>query len=183
MKKIKALAIFSIISFTLGLAVIPAAYAGSIRQGGPCQSLNAQQFQDGYSFTCVKAGKSITNLSGKKLVWKQSAFRKLEWTTSTSSTISVLNTLHLGYWKKSTSSDLSDFDGQVFISSLPCKIYMANSYEAQQWIWNRQVNGQGYGGTWLPTDAQFWVVNEPNYSSAPCVSWFALIYGGQRITQ
>jgi hypothetical protein len=179
----KSIAFIPIAIGLLTICVPSLAFANSIRQGGTCQSIDAQRFQEGYSFTCVKAGKSITNLSGKKLVWKQSSFRKLEWTTSTSSTIAVLNTLHLGYWKKSESPDYSGFDGQVFISSLPCKLYMANSSDAQLFIWNRQVNGNGYGGTWTHTDSQFWVVNEPNYGPAPCVSYFSLNYGGPRITQ
>lgn len=155
----------------------------TVNQGGSCLYEGDQKFKEGYSFTCVKAGRSISNLDGKKLKWKKSSVRKLEWATSTKSRVEVLNSLKLGYWKSASMSDIPEFDGEVFISSWPCKIYMANSYEAQIWVWNRQVNGEGYGGTWVPTDSQFWVINEPNYGPAKCATYFSLKYGGKRISQ
>jgi len=183
MRKIRVLAVITIGLIALSVGLSPAAIADTVRSGGSCQDGDRDRIQEGYSFRCIKAPRSITNMNGKKLVWKQLPGRKLEWTTSVSSTVSVLNTLHLGYWKQLVSPEYSDFDGRVFVSSLPCKIYMANSSEAELFIWNRQVNGNGYGGTWGHTDTQFWVVNEPNYGPAPCVKYFTLNYGGQRITQ
>lgn len=183
MRVFKSISIMTIIIMALAVVPSQSSFADIVRSGGPCQNGDRDRIQEGYSFTCVKAPKSITNLNGKKLVWKQLPGRKLEWTTSTKSRIEVLNSLNLGYWKKSNSTDISGFDGEVYISSWPCKIYMANSYEAQISIWDQQVNGNGYGGTWVHTDAEYWVVNEPSYGAAKCATYFSLKYGGQRITQ
>ncbi len=183
MRKLGVLVKISIASIALGVILNPAAFADTVRSGGPCQNGDRDRIQEGYSFRCTKAPRSITNMNGKKLVWKQLPGRKLEWTTSTKSRIEVLNSLHFGIWKQADTSDISGFDGEAYISSWPCKIYMANSYEAQIWVWDRQVNANGYGGTWVPTDNEVWVVNEPNDGSAKCATYLSLHDGGKRITQ
>ncbi len=183
MRAVKSLSIMPLVILIVSAILSQNSYADTVRSGGPCQNGDRDRIQEGYSFTCIKAPRSITNMNGKKLVWKKLPGRKLEWTTSTRSRIEVLNSLHFGIWKQSDTSDISGFDGEAYISSWPCKIYMANSYEAQIWVWDRQVNGNGYGGTWVPTDTQFWVVNEPNYGPAKCATYFSLHYGGKRITQ
>jgi hypothetical protein len=183
MRNLKLTSLMVIGLFTMSLNMMPLAVADTVRSGGPCQNGDRDRIQEGYSFRCVKASRSITNLNGKKLIWKQLPGRKLEWTTSSRSRIEVLNSLNLGYWKQIDQSKLSGFDGEAFISSWPCIIYMGNSSEAEHYIWDWKVNGEMYGGTWVPTDSQYWVVNEPNYGPAKCVTYFSLHYGGQRITQ
>ena len=174
--------ILIVVALVSGL-VFPSAASASIKNGASCSRLGQTQVVGANKFVCTKAPRGLSNPFGKKFVWKKRGFAKLEEATTTAARISILNSSGLGYWKQIRQSENPNFDGEAYISSWPCILYIANNEQAQVDIWNMKVNYQMYGGSWVATDVHFFVVNEPSYDPQQCVRYFALKYGGQVRTQ
>ena len=174
----KAIVVFLTLGILISLPNFAIASAGPA--GESCSKLNKVEIYGDYKYTCIKAPRSLSNPLGKKLVWSKGVAlpkpKTLEESKSTSDRLKALNSLGLGTWKE---IDNEGFNAQVFISTWPCMIYMANDLKSAVDIFNNKVNYHFYGGFWVGIESKGWVVNQPYYDDKTCVQYFSRKYGGR----
>jgi hypothetical protein len=162
------------------LSFPPSAIASAGPAGEPCFTLNKVEIYGNYKYTCIKAPRSISNPLQKKLVWSKGVAlpkpKSLESSRNSTDRLIALNALGLGKWRQ---VDNEGFNAQVFISTWPCRIYMANDLNSAVEIYNDKVNINFYGGFWLGIQSQKWVVDQPSTSDRACVQYFSRKYGGR----
>lgn len=144
---------------------------------GSCTSLGQTKTVNGYKYTCIKAQRSLSNPLGKKFVWnKGEQIPNLEQARSTNERIAALNFLGFGNWKQVANQG---FNGQVFMSGYPCRIFIANDLNSAIQYFNDKVNANAYGGFWLGIESQKWVIDQPSTYDKTCVQYFSRNYGGR----
>jgi hypothetical protein len=164
--------------FTLAFLMtfsLPEAFGSAGPAGETCTKYLQTAIYGGYKYTCIKAPRSFSNPLGKKLIWSKGTLSSLEAARTSNDRLSVLNSLGLGTWKQ---IDNQGYRAQVFISTWPCIIYMANDRTEAHAIWDYKVNVMFYGGFWLGIASQNWVVNQSGNSDQTCVNYFSRKYGG-----
>jgi exopolysaccharide biosynthesis protein len=158
------------------LMSISTSYA-AVKQGGKCPTIN--------KVTTVKSGstsktfKCLIDYYGEKTWTLQKpvpASKSLENSKSATERLRALNNLGLGSWRQ---VDNEGFSAQVFMSSWPCRIYIATNLESAVKIYDNKVNLNFYGGFWVGIKSQSWVVDQPSMSDRSCVQYFARKYGGR----
>jgi hypothetical protein len=178
MRKSTLLATFLVGTFLFNLPVTAIASAGPA--GEPCSTLNKVEIYGNLKYTCIKSPRSVSNPLRKKLVWSKGVAlpkpKSLESSRTMSDRLKALNSLGLGKWRQ---VDNEGFNAQVFMSTWPCRIYIANDLDSAVEIFNNKVNFNFYGGFWLGIESQKWVVDQPSTSDRTCVQYFSRNYGGR----
>jgi hypothetical protein len=172
------LVFFFVVGLSLNGSTFSNASAGPT--GEPCSTLNSVEIYGNLKYKCVKAPRSVSNPLGKKLVWSQGVAvpkpKSLESSRNTTDRLKALNSLGLGKWRQ---VDNEGFNAQVFMSTWPCRIYMANDLNSAVEIYNNKVNINFYAGFWLGIQSQKWVVDQPSTNDRACVQYFSRTYGGR----
>jgi len=153
---------------------------GAVKPGEKCPTLNKTITVKSGSLNLgtfsVKQYICLIDYYGNK-VWKPySKPISLESSRNSTDRLKALNALGLGKWRQ---VDNEGFNAQVFMSTWPCRIYMANDLNSAVEIYNDKVNINFYGGFWLGIQSQKWVVDQPSTSDRACVQYFSRKYGGR----
>ncbi len=149
----------------------------AVKQGDKCPTLNKTITVK--SGSTSKSYKCLIDYYGDKTWTLQKptfAPKNLENSRSASERLRALNNLGFGSWKQ---ADNEGFNAQVFVSSWPCRIFMANNLGSAVEIYNNKVNLNMYGGFWVGIKSQSWVVDQPSINDRSCVQYFARKYGGR----
>lgn len=144
------------------------------KPGGKCPVLNKT--------TTIKSGsttrqyKCLIDRTGANAWILLPKPKSLESSRTASDRLMALNSLGLGKWRQ---VDNEGFNAQVFMSTWPCRIYMANDLNSAVEIYNNKVNINFYGGFWLGIQSRKWVVDQPSTNDRACVQYFSRKYGGR----
>ena len=144
------------------------------KPGGKCPVLNKTiTIKSGNT---TKQYKCLVDFYGDNVWTLNPKVKSLESSRTSAERLNALNSLGLGKWKQ---VDNEGFNAQVFMSTWPCRIYIANDLNSAVEIYNDKVNINFYGGFWLGIQSQKWVVDQPSTNDRACVQYFSRKYGGR----